>query len=729
MTRCLVLSLAVVCASCSCSSDDELGSIDEPIHAEVVWRKTTSVDWKGSGHYVVAPTGLSTTHRGMLLVKDHDERPLPDSGWDKNTKVELRADDKAERIAYRKAPDEWRVAYLVSKEHVFLDPGTVAELDYAKLPKFADVAIQLFSAPILNPQRCVLEEVEKSGGVAAVASLLAGTVDAESATDWDKAYEKLPTKHRPKVLAELEKKLLSQSTGPALERALARLDVSQAKFAAALLGLAKKLAEEATKLPRPNPDRLAERAGLCLRAAAVGDPVKAPGTACEVLGVSGLSGEIQSSALLVLTKARAACPAAEKLLEKELCGEGVACLVDPGASDFCPTDGPQAKLETALKAPYRESPFSGGEAFAVWAASLPELPEPIALLKRRAAYAISASGERECPAAKEGAACRPDPTAIKKSLCRVTGDSGEIVAARYRVDDATKRIVDVKSAFGADYQSLVISDSLGGKLRGCALEKDGTVVCFDRAGRDTGPGRPIAVGLGHAQELEASDRTICARSNDEVRCVELGAEIGKATPHAVPLGKPLKEIAVAGLAVCGATASGTLVCQRSKHPPAEVPLVTDLARLVSTTDAFGVERQGKAPMFVRCDGNNCRATEVPEAKSVWVTSGFGYIIDKAGDVARWKVPEPAGKRELVAVKNLHAVRDLAVLREAGCAVDTKGAAWCFGESGVAERVVGDVKSVSVGLHPVTHDRTVLALRTDGSVWTWSVREPNPKPLW
>jgi hypothetical protein len=729
MTRWLVLPLVLWCASCGCSSDSELGSIDEPIHAEVVWRKTTDVEWKGSGHYVVAPTGLKTRHRGILLVKDHDERPLPNAGWDKNTKVELRADEKAERIAYRKAPDEWRVAYVVAKEHVFLDPNTVADLDYAKLPKFADVAIQLFSAPNLNQQGCVLEEVEKSGGAVAVASLLAGTADVESATEWDKAFEKLPAEHRPKVLAELEKKLLRQSIGPAFERALARLDVAHARFAPALLGLVKKLASETTKLPRPNPDRLANRAGLCLRAAAVTDLEKAAGVACEVLGVSGIPGELQSSALLVLTKARAGCPAAERLLEKELCAEDVACLVDPKASDFCPTHGPRKKLETGLKATYRESPFSGGEAFAVWAASLPELPQPIALLKRRSAYAISASGERECPAAKEGAACRPDATAIHESLCRVTGDSGETVAARYRVDDATKRIVDVKSAFGVDYQALVLSDYLGSKLRGCALEKDGTVVCFDRAGRDTGPGRPIAVGLAHVQELEASDRTICARSNDDVRCLELGVELGKATPNAVRLGRPLKEIAAAGLAVCGATATGTLVCQRSKHPPAEVPLVTDLTRLVSTTDAFGVERQGKPPMFVRCDGNSCRATEVPEAKSVWVTSGFGYIIDQAGDVARWKVPEPNGKRELVAVKNLHAARELAVLHEAGCAIDSGGAAWCFGESGVAERVVDKVKSVSIGRHPGTQDRSVLALRTDGSVWTWSIREPKPQPLW
>jgi hypothetical protein len=81
------------------------------------------------------------------------------------------------------------------------------------------------------------------------------------------------------------------------------------------------------------------------------------------------------------------------------------------------------------------------------------------------------------------------------------------------------------------------------------------------------------------------------------------------------------------------------------------------------------------------------------------------------------------------VKNLHAARELAVFREAACAIDARGAAWCFGESGVAERVVDGVKSVSIGVHPVTLDRSVLALRTDGGVWTWSIREPKPKPLW
>lgn len=45
----------------------------------------------------------------------------------------------------------WAVLPLV------LDPDTVADLDYSKLPKFVDVAVQLFSAPDLNRQGCELE--------------------------------------------------------------------------------------------------------------------------------------------------------------------------------------------------------------------------------------------------------------------------------------------------------------------------------------------------------------------------------------------------------------------------------------------------------------------------------------------------------------------------------------------------------------------------------------------
>ena len=55
----------------------------------------------------------------------------------------------------------------------------------------------------------------------------------------------------------------------------------------------------------------------------------------------------------------------------------------------------------------------------------------------------------------------------------------------------------------------------------------------------------------------------------------------------------------------------------------------------------------------------------------WVMGADGAgVIDKAGDVARWKVPEPNGKRELVPVKNLHGARDLALLHETGCAIET-----------------------------------------------------------
>lgn len=727
MTRALV-AFALLCASCSCSSDETLGSIDEPLHAEVVWRKTTSVEWKGSGHYVVAPTGLQTTHRGILIVKDHDERPLPDNGWDKNTKVELHADEKGERIAYRKPPEPWRVAYVVSKEHVFLDSNTVTDADFAKHPRFADVAIQLFSASELNKQTCVVEEVEKAGGSAAVASLLAGTVDVRSDLEWDSAFGKLPAEHKRTVLAELEKKVLAGSTGLSLDRALAKLDVSQPRFAAVMLATAKKLAAEATK-KGANPDRTTRNAGMCLRAAAVAEPAKASSLACELLAFP-VADILTLSAVSVLAKSRASCAAATKLLEKQLCGDAVACLVDPGASDFCPTDGPRAKLENALKASYRELPFDADAGFAMWAASLPELPEPIALLKKRTSYVVSGAG-RECPAAKEGEACRPNPRSIHKSLCQLSGDTGETVAARYRVDDSQKRIVNVTSAFGADYQALVTSEYLGMKLRGCALRKDGSVACFELAARETRePGRPVTVaGLSKVVELEAADRRVCARS-DRVTCFDFGAELDKVSLENVELGEPVKDIAVAGLAVCGVGASsGELLCQRGKHAPAAVSNVEGVTRLVSTTDAFGLERAGKSPMFVRCDGNDCRATEVPEASSVWVTSGFGYIIDSKGDVSRWKVPEPAGKRELVPLKNVQQARELNVRHEAGCVIDRAGQTWCFGETGVAERGLDRVKSVSLARHPVTHDRTVLALRGDGSVWTWSLREPKPLPLW
>jgi hypothetical protein len=723
------LLLATAFTGCSCSRDATLAKIEEPIEAEVVWRSTTGVDWAGSGHYVVAPTGISTKHRAFLLIEGHDKRPLPDAGWDKHTQVELQADEKATRMAYRKAGGEWRVAYVVSKQHVFLGQRTFPTLDFATAPTFDAAAIELFSAPDLNPQKCVLEEVEKASGAPGIARVLAGTTDAPSQTDWDKAFTKLPEAERAPVLAALEKDLASGSTGTALGRALEYLPIEQAKFAKSLLSIAKKLTAEIAKTPLTNSyDQRVERVALALRAAAVGDLASATPVACELAKTSSPKPAVES-ALLVLSKAKAPCANADAVLAENLCGESVRCLADPKFSDFCATNAEKATQPP--KESFRADPFASLDtALGAWARALSELPAPIRLLRDRTSYAIDAAATRACPATDVGLPCRCDPEAIKKSLCAVSADKGSTPVCEYRVDDQKKRISNVTSPVEGSYREVVLSDYLSQTLRACVRTQSGRVSCFEVAGKHGNDAqRPLDMGGPHPiTRIAARDNRVCLLG-DRVMCSNLGADL---THNAFSTegfaGKP-KDIAIAGPALCVLGEDGKIRYQRGKVAPEEIPGVAGVTRLTSTGDALSIERDGKPPMYVRCDAGGCKATEVPEATALAVTRGFGYLTNPAGEVSRWKVPEPAAGRVLTKISGIQGAVSLEVEHAFGCALDKAGRAFCFDEAGVASPILDRVRDVGVGSNPVTHAHTAIALRTDDSLWIWSYPDPKPRPVW
>lgn len=716
LRACMGLAFGLAVA-CSCQHDDELGELDGKLHAKVVWREKKSLKLAGGGHYVVVPTGVLTTHEGLLLVEAHDERPLPERSWSKHTRVELSEGPDAHRLAYRETGQSWRVAYVRDKEHVFLGLPVGPSLDWAAVPEFGDASLMLYSARDLNKQACVIDEVEKSGGARAVSKLLADSVDVESDDSWESAFGKLPEAERAAVQSVLEQRLLAQNVGPALGRALAFLPITDARFRDALLGVALKLAKD----PKEN-QRLAtrNRAALALRAAAADHPAAAAATACELLGLLASDDGVVRSALGVLTRAKASCPEAVAVLEKSLCEPALACLADASLGDGC------GKVETPpAKADPKEAPFeSTAQALATWSAALPELPSPLRSWQARTKYALEQNTTETCPGARAGAPCRCDPKAVKRALCKVDGKHAEAVACRFEVDDAAHRITHVESAFAGRYRAIALSNEYGNEYHGCGVDEQGAVSCFllwssRNEAVTIGRPKPIA-GLSAAREIAAADTRVCVLTKT-VECFELRKLASPGAPQAVDsFVEPVHDLVMAGLAVCGRGPREDVLCSRGSPLPAE--LIAEAAgaiRLSSTRDFLSAELPDKPPVYFGCDAAACRSGVVPGFRRVAVYSGRATGVTSDGKVVSFELL-PQEKPERTALE-LKASERLYVSLGGTCGL-SQGRLDCVAAEGERRTVLDGVRSLALD------GEVALALRKDGSLTWFRMSEGKPRAV-